>query len=141
VFFVTLALGLEYPIFTDDRCQCGERDPTAPTHHDLSCKRWAAFTAGHEIIVHALERLYISGGIPVQTGSKVPNKSPNLDQRADVHTKLATDKPSEAIDVLIVHATRGNDEPVVEAEARLQRLQPATITAALKTRHDAKNAK
>ena len=31
--------------------------------------------------------------------------------------------------------------PVVEAEARLQRLQPATITAALKIRHNAKNAK
>jgi hypothetical protein len=140
-FFVTLVLGLEYPVFPNDRCQCGERDPTAPTHHDLSCKRWAAFTAGHEIIVHALERLCISGGIPVQTGSKVPKKSPNLDQRADVHTKLVTDKPSEVIDVSIVHATRGNDEPVVEAEARLSRLQPATIKAALKTKHNAKNAK
>jgi len=140
-FFVTFALGLEYPIFTNDRCQCGERDPTAPTHHDLSCKRWAAYTAGHEIVVHALERLCISGGIPVQTGSKVPAKSPNLDQRADVHTKLATGKPSEVIDVSIVHATRGNDEPVVEAEARLSRLKPETITAALKTRHNAKNAK
>ena len=31
--------------------------------------------------------------------------------------------------------------PVVEAEARLQRLQPATITAALKSRHNLKNAK
>ena len=140
-FFVTHVLGLEYPVFPNDRCQCGERDPTAPSHHDLSCKRWAAFTAGHEIIVRALERLSISGGIPVQTGSKVPNKSPNLDQRADVHTKLVTDKPSEVIDVSIVHATRGDDEPVVEAEARLQRLQPQTISAAMKARHNAKNAK
>ena len=48
---------------------------------------------------------------------------------ADVHTKLVTDKPSEVIDVSIVHATRGNDEPVVEAEARLQRLQPATTVS------------
>ena len=45
------------------------------------------------------------------------------------------------IDVSIVHATRGNDEPVVEAEARLSRLKPETITAAMKTRHNAKNAK
>jgi len=140
-FFVTLVLGLEYTVFPDDKCLCGGRDPTAPTHHDLSCNRWAAFTAGHEIIVHVLERLCISGGIPVQTGSKVPAKLPNLDQRADVHTKTAIDQPSEVIDVSIVHATRGDDEPVVEAEARLQRLQPATIAAALKTRHNAKNEK
>jgi hypothetical protein len=51
------------------------------------------------------ERLCISGGIPVQTGSKVPNKSPNLDQHADVHTKTATDQPSEVADVSIVNAT------------------------------------
>ena len=58
-----------------------------------------------------------------------------------MHTKTAIDQPSEVIDVSIVHATRGDDEPVVEAEARLQRLQPATIAAALKTRHNAKNEK
>src|SRR6056300_1055821 len=140
-FFVTLVLGLEYTVFPDDKCLCGGRDPTSPTHHDLSCNRWAAYTAGHEIIVHVLERLCISGGIPVQTGSKVPNKLPNLDQPADVHTKTAIDQPSEVIDVSIVHATRGDDEPVVEAEARLQRLLSATIAAALKNRHNAKNEK
>jgi hypothetical protein len=36
------------------------------------------------------------------------------------------------------HVTAGDDEPVVEAEARLQRLQPATITAALNNRHKTK---
>ena len=134
--FVTIVLGLEFTIFPNDRYQCGRRDPTAPTHHDLSCTQWAAYTAGHEIIVHVLE-LCISGGILVQTGSKVPNQSSIIDQGANVHTKTATDQPSEVTDFSIVNATQGDNEPVPcdpvsipVVEAELGRGSASTATAA-----------
>jgi len=136
--FVNTVLGLEYTLFPDDKCKCQGRDPTNPTHHDLSCKHWAAYNAGHEIIVKSLERLCISGGIPVQIGSKVPRKHPQSNECGDVHTKLDPGLRSEVIDVSEVHATAGDNEPVLPAEARLHRLQPRVIETALNNRHKTK---
>ena len=136
--FVNIVLGLEYTLYPDDKCQCQGRDPTNPTNHDLSCKRWAAYNAAHEVIVKGLERLCISGGIPVQIGSKVPKKHPQSNECGDVHTKLDPGQRSEIFDVSVKHCTAGADEPIIEAEARLQRLQPAVITTALNNRHKTK---
>ena len=64
-----------------------------------------------------------------------------VEVRTNEQTYRETCQPSGVSDVSIVNATQGDNEPVVEAEARLQRLQPATITTALNSRHNAKVAK
>jgi hypothetical protein len=74
----------------------------------------------------------------VQIGSKVPKKHPQSNECGDVHTKLDPGQRSEIFDVSVKHCTAGADEPIIEAEARLQRLQPAVITTALNNRHKIK---
>ena len=55
-----------------------------------------------------------------------------------MHTKLDPNLRSEVIDVSEVHATAGDNEPILPAEARLHRLQPRVIETALNNRHKTK---